>query len=147
MKAHTKHAWLVMVGCLVLAGCKDAKQSFGTVKAGGATGVIDAVKLCDDYKAGQSTADSTYKGKDITVKGTVLNVRPDPATKAKFAVLKGSDGTKRNVRCYFVPEAAADVEKLKKDDVVTVHGTCEGAQGSTTGDSFDIEMKSCKLVK
>ena len=144
MKTHMKHAWLVVIGCLSLAGCKGSVPSI-PVGTASSSGTVDAVKLCDDYKAGQSTADGTYKGKDLTVKGHIGSIRPDPATKAKFVVLKGGDS--RGVRCYFTADAAGDVEKLKSGEEIKVHGTCQGKMGSATGDSFDVELKNCKLVK
>jgi hypothetical protein len=147
----TRQAWVVMLGLLLLAGCKSGTLPSGAGGTSGSTagGMLTAGKLCDDYKAGQATADSNYKGKDIQVKGQVLNVRPDPATKAKFVMLKGSEGGSgtRGVRCYFVPEAAADVDKLKSGDEIKVQGTCQGRMSGTTGDSFDVELKNCKLVK
>ncbi len=147
----TNAAWLLVVGLLFTIGCKGGTLpgGGGTKPAGGTSAsTVDAVKLCTDYKDGQSTADSHYKGKDIEVHGKVLNTRPDPATKAKFVVLKGTDGAgSRNVRCYMAPDQAAEVDKLKAGDDVKVKGTCEGKMGTSTGDTFDVEMKNCKLVK
>ena len=144
---HLKLSWLVVVSGLFLAGCKGGTLPVGTIKTGTpAGGILEATKVCDDYKAGESTADGQYKGKDLQVKGHILNVRPDPATKAKFVVLKGTEGSgSRNIRCYFTAEFHDKVEKLKSGDEVKVQGTCEGKMGGS-GDSFDVQLKNCKLL-
>jgi hypothetical protein len=145
MKCRTA-VMLFVMGSLALAGCKGGTPG---KNGGGAAGMVDAVKLCDEYKAGEAAADKNYNGKEVQVQGKVLSVRPDPNTKAKFVMMKGSEGGTgtRGVRCYFTADQQADVEKLKGGDDIKVKGMCKGKMGGTTGDSFDVMLENCKLVK
>lgn len=124
---------------LSFAGCKDVSLPKGkTTEAGGAKtggGVVSAVELCKEYKAGESTADGNYKNKELTVEGTIDTTRPP-----KGLTLKGEEKT--SVLCNFSSE---DTGKLKKGDTIKVQGTCTGRQGSA--DAFSVGLKDCKLVK
>ena len=152
--------FVLIAGLLVQTGCQfgtTKKVVFGTVgssltgnpaKKTGNEPAVAAVEVCDDYKSGEATADSRYKGKEIQVKGSIRGIRKDNKTGEPMVELKGTADSKagsRAVRCYFAATEADAVSKLKKDDEVKVAGTCQGKQGS--GDNFDVVLKNCKLVK
>lgn len=155
MKYGMKLAWLlVFVGALTTMGCmgQNASKTFGTVSratggVGSAPAVLEAVKVCDDYQAGEATADGTYKGKAVSLKGSIKNVRDDRVSGKKYLELKGSEGGvgTRNVRCYFTDEFQEQIAKLKPGEEVKVQGTCKGKQG--TADNFDVTVENCKLLK
>ena len=148
MSKHLKLSWLVLVSALFLCGCKGGTLPVGTIKTGGgpAGGMLDATKLCDEYKGGESTADGHYKGKEIQIKGTVRSVRDDKASGKKYLDIKGSDGGggSRSVRCDFAGDQD-QIAKMKNGDEVKVEGICKGKQG--TGDTFTVHLENCKLVK
>lgn len=155
MKYDCKLAWLLLlVGGLTLPGCigRSASKTFAVVGAGtnavGSGTALEAVKLCDDYQASAATADDNYKGRTVSLKGSIKNMRDDRVTGKKYLELKGSDdggvGT-RNVRCYFTDEFQDQIAKLKAGDEVKVQGTCKGKQG--TADNFDVAVDNCKLLK
>ena len=151
----------LIAGLSALTGCQvgtTKKVVFATVgssllpadsaKKTGNESAVAAVEMCNDYKSGEATADGRYKGKEIQVKGSIRGIRKDNKTGEPLVELKGTTETKtgsRAVRCYFAATEADAVSKLKKDDKVKVAGTCQGKQGS--GDSFDVVLKNCKLVK
>jgi len=155
MKFGLRLAWLLLlVGTLTTAGCigRSASKTFAVVGAGGnAVGsgtAIEAVKLCNDYQAGAEAADDAYKGKAVSLKGSIKNVRDDRVTGKKYLELKGSDGGAvgtRNVRCYFTDDFQDQIAKLKPGEEVKVQGTCMGKQG--TADNFDVALDKCKLLK
>jgi hypothetical protein len=151
-----KLAWLLLlVGAMTTAGCigRSVSKTFVTVGAsttavGAGSAILDAVRLCDDYHAGEATADGNYKGRAVSLKGSIKNVRDDRVSGKKYLELKGSGeggvGT-RNVRCYFTDEFQDQIAKLKPGEEVKVQGTCKGKQG--TADNFDVAVDNCKLVK
>lgn len=151
MKFPNRLAWLVVTGSILPAGCKGgalATKTGGTgadVSSSGSA-MIDAVKLCDDYQAGESTADGHYQGKEVHIKGHVRSVRDDKASGKKYLEVKGSEGGggSRSVHCDFAGDQE-QLAKLKSGDEVKVQGTCKGKQG--TGDSFSVQLDICKLVK
>lgn len=124
-------------GCKKVASsaAKDSKDSKGAKDGKEVGGVMDAAKICGDYKAGVSTADGNYKGKEVTIKGKVLNLR------GKDLMLTGGDKGLQ-VRCMFTDDSAAG---KKKDDEVKVKGTCKGMQG--TGADITVILEKCSLVK
>ena len=159
-RRNTFPLFLLIAGLLALTGCQagvSKKVVFATVGSGltgntakkaGNESAVAAVEMCDDYKSGEATADSRYKGKEIQVKGTIRGIRKDNKTGEPMVELKGTTDAKtgsRAVRCYFAVTEADAVSKVKKDDDVKVSGTCQGKMG--TGDSFDVVLKNCKLVK
>jgi hypothetical protein len=143
-----RFAWIVVGGALLLAGCKGGTLGTkieGTSGPGGgptASATIDAAKLCDEYKAGESTADGHYKGKELHLKGSVRSVRDDKASGKKYLDVKGSESG--SVRCDFAGDQD-QLAKLRSGDEVKVTGTCKGKQG--TGDHFTVHLDNCKLVK
>jgi hypothetical protein len=138
-------AWIIVAGSILLAGCKGGTLPVGSIKTGGPSGggMLDAAKLCDDYKAGESTADGHYKGKEIEIKGTIRSVRDDKASGKKYLDIKGSEGGGgRSVRCDFAGDQD-QIAKMKGGDEVKLQGTCKGKQG--TGDNFTVHLENCKL--
>ena len=56
------------------------------------------MQLCDDYKTGETTADTRYKNKDIQVQGAIRSVRKDNKTGEPMLELRGTTDSKSGSR-------------------------------------------------
>lgn len=100
---------------------------------------LDILYLFSEYAKNQATADEKYKDKRLAIVGTVVNITISSAEKPviEFQV-QASDGV---VSCEFPKNATEDIEVIKKGDIITVKGLCEGISNNT------IIFKKCKLVR
>jgi len=83
---------------------------------------VSALDLFAAYSANEVAADKKYKGKRLKVTGLILRIRTGP-----FVVLEAdrSDAF-AGVDCTFSRKDEDDVASLKKGEIVTILGTCEG---------------------
>lgn len=92
---------------------------------GGNNSAVTVLQLLDDYKKDEAVADKKYKGKTISVTGTVEVSDKDKAGKPMIAFMrpgstKPADGM---VICSFDKSQEAAASKVKKGDTVTLQGS------------------------
>lgn len=97
---------------------------------------VSAQQLSADYIANEIKADNDYKGKELIVTGKIQEITRGIAGNI-YIVLTGSNRM-RTVFCYFDNEEKAAV--LKKGQVVTFKGSCEGLMVS-------IIVNNCRLIE
>lgn len=78
---------------------------------------VDADTLVKDYEENELAANEKYKGKTIAVTGKVKTVTTESVELV--------DGVMR-VRCQIGEGDADKVKKYKKNQIVTITGTCDG---------------------
>jgi hypothetical protein len=85
---------------------------------------VTVLQLLDDYKKDASAADKKYKGKTITVTGTVEVSEKDKKGNWMIAYMRpGSTAPKDGmVVCSFEKSQEASVSKVKKGDMVMLKG-------------------------
>jgi hypothetical protein len=95
---------------------------------------VSARKLYSDYDANGVSADMKYKGKVLSVTGTVKKIDKDFMDKI-YVSLKG-DGYYGDIRCYFAESHIQEAANLSKGQTITVKGICDGQ-------SIDVSLKGC----
>ncbi|MFA8450332.1 MAG: hypothetical protein ACEPOW_06540 [Bacteroidales bacterium] len=95
-----------------------------------------AIQIIKEYSENEVAADLKFKGKRISISGTIGNLSRDILNNV-YICLKGRDKDFRSVQCYIAD--AELVSRLKKGETVTVVGTCEGMM-------MNILIKNCDLV-
>ncbi len=149
---------LSLVLCAMLAGCKTEPSNSTTNNASrsnvapsgqntstasapttSAQTTVSAADLFNAYKTNASAADAKYKGKTITVSGTVETNGVDPF--GKVFVLFNVGDKLNAVRCSFPESAKSTVTTLKAGQPFTASGQVDGA---TAG---DVMLSNCSIVK
>jgi tRNA_anti-like len=83
-----------------------------------------AEQLAAEYQNNPIAADATYKGRFLTVGGTIQNIGRDILGRP-YLVLGGS-GPSGDVQCVFTKEEEPSITKLSKGEYVTVRGEVSG---------------------
>jgi tRNA_anti-like len=99
---------------------------------------VTAKELYDDYRTNALSADTKYKDKVVQVTGTVHRVEKDNFRRVAVELETEGDAV---IRCDFPRDAAAQVEKLKNEQKVTIRGRCKGR-----GKKDEIRFEDCILV-
>ena len=85
---------------------------------------VSANTLAAAYTANEVAADDKYKGKELTVSGTVESIGKD-ITDTSYVTLAAS-GDIFGVQCMFDDQYKGQLAKLQKGQRVQLHGTCKG---------------------
>ena len=113
-------------GTLLGSGEPESKsQSTSSPDATSPAVTVDANTLVQAYDDNEVAADATYKGKRLTVSGSVGQVGVDILGK-KFITIKSTNSQFKWVQCYFQKSAEGGLLPLKRGSKVTVTGTCSG---------------------
>jgi hypothetical protein len=99
--------------------------------------VIDAKVLAQAYVTDAKAADAIYKGKTLTVRGVVSNIKMQFG--APTILLRETEN-ETGVGCWF-PEGSTDTETMTVGQTVTVKGTLN------QGDATLVTMQNCAVVK
>lgn len=97
---------------------------------------ITATALDEAYEANAATADRRFKGKDIDVVGTIVDVGKD-ALGAPYVKLGTHPGSQVGVQALFHRDAEHPVAALANGDSVTLH--CK-----VRGKVIDIVLDDCE---
>jgi len=100
---------------------------------------VSSTKLYQDYDANEIDADNAYKGKLIQVNGKIIDIGKDITNDAYVLLNVGKDPYQMlGVQCMLKYPALGS--GLKKGDVVTVIGKCDGKLGN-------VFIRNCDLTK
>jgi hypothetical protein len=155
MKAHwTRCAaffLVVVVATMTASGCNgskkgDDKRGDGTAQKNEPPVKVDGEELTKAFKTDSAAADAKYKGKFLEVKGKVHDIYGKEVSGEPTVVVWGYQekplAVPVLVQCYFTKEEQDKIGSLKKDDVVTVRGNCEGALAG-----IFVVMRGCELAR
>lgn len=98
--------------------------------------VVSADELIMAYVNNTVTADATYKGKTVTVSGTIYSIESNYISIEADA----DDLWLNNVYAYYSSSETSKLSNLAKGDRITVTGECKGE-----GVFSDIEIKYCTI--
>lgn len=98
--------------------------------------VVSADELIRAYVNNTVTADATYKGKTVTVSGTIYSIESNYISIEADA----DDLWLNNVYAYYSSSETSKLSNLAKGDRITVTGECKGE-----GIFSDIEIKYCTI--
>ena len=128
------NTWLVVLGTIVafmvvigvIAGVSGGKSSTvlpATTKIPGAI-EMNAVQLYQEYNANQVAADAKYKGKILSVSGTVNDVGIDIIDTPY--VMLGTEQLLSAVQCMFSKQDESMLAQLSKGQSLRIQGKCDG---------------------
>jgi hypothetical protein len=101
---------------------------------------VTASKIIADYKANEVSADATYKGKLIDVKGTVDKIAKDITDTPYITLSGGNQYGFESVQCMFTKDQEAELSSVSKGQSITLEGRVSGKLGN-------ILVRECKIVK
>jgi hypothetical protein len=107
-------------------------------EAAGRAGALQA--LLGEYKDNEVRADMRYKGKVVTVAGTVTDVKRDLLGKMFVTIGTGQMFEIPEVQCFFEDEHARQAARLSKGDRATVRGTVQGLM-------MNVLVEDCEFVE
>lgn len=122
---------------LVLLAC-SACQTASIVSAK----PVSAGALIDEYAQSTARVRSRYDGKEIVVRGYVVDPATMPQTDTDQGLVSLQDKNNQSVpkvTCWFSREQATEFSKIKGGQYLIVRGIFNGESG--------VELKFCKLVK
>lgn len=99
---------------------------------------ISAGELISAYGENGVSADQKYKGKLLEVTGVVDSIDKDILDEAYVTLGTGEDFELISVQCYFDEKDLDSIMSLKKGDVVTIIGKCDG-------DLINIALLKCQV--
>ncbi|HYN85435.1 MAG TPA: hypothetical protein VER32_09290 [Pyrinomonadaceae bacterium] len=92
--------------------------------------VVTAAQLISAYAADELSADEVYRGRLLAVSGHVVSLGRD-LNEAAFVTLDPPETVSGvGVQCHFDRARAGSVARLKKGQLVTLVGRCDGKFGS-----------------
>lgn len=133
-------AVLVIFIAAVSGGDDSSTPSSGnagnSVAANEAPIVVSADELIRAYVNNTVTADATYKGKTVTVSGTIYSIE------SNYISIEADDDDLwlHYVYAYYSSSETSKLSNLAKGDRITVTGECKGE-----GIFSDIEVKYCTI--
>lgn len=95
---------------------------------------VTALQLFDEYDDNEVSADIKYKGKQVSVSGTVEDIAKDIMGDI-YVTLRGKD-VFSSVQCFFDNEKVA--ANLKKGDRITLTGTVSGKM-------MNVIVRECEI--
>jgi hypothetical protein len=98
---------------------------------------VSAESLYQSYKENTVNADNIYKGKLVTISGTIGTIGKD-IMDDPYVTLK-ADQYFSNVQC-FVDKNDTEISSLKPDQSITMEGRVDGYL-------MNVIVKKCKIVK
>jgi hypothetical protein len=128
------NTWLVVLGSIVafmvlisviagVSGGKSSSISPADKKTPGAT-EMNALQLYQEYNANKVTADAKYKGKIISVTGTIKDIGRDMED-GPYVTL-GTEQVLSAVQCMFSKQDEPLLARLSKGQSLTIQGKCDG---------------------
>ena len=138
------------VFCVVMVIIEASKS--GGVSPSGSNGStqdpaatqITATDLWKAYADNEVNADNLYKGKLLSVTGTISDIGKDIVTKNPCVSLKAGDQLGiYSVQCFFpdADEKSSTLAALKDGQKITIYGTCEGTPVT------NVQLSDCYLAK
>jgi hypothetical protein len=107
-----------------------------------AAGAVRAEDLAAAYAENPDEADRTYSGRELTVSGEWMAIRPLADAPGLLLELKAGAGLR--VSCHFAdadPDHRKEFERrVRGTDVVRVRGRCAGREGES------VMLLECQLV-
>lgn len=132
---------LVVLAALLACGRAnktEATESSPTPSIADSAAVPPTIKsLLSAYKSDQAAADRQFKGKTISITGTVVSVNKDSGLNVTVANTK--DYELPSLQCNPAAGQETKAGALTKGETVTVQGTIDGAM-------MNVTMKDCQIV-
>lgn len=100
---------------------------------------VDYKTLYKDYSDNPINADKTYKDKQLSLTGTIVNIDRDIG-KNPYITFNVDEYGAQTIKMSF--DNDDKVTALKKGQTVTVVGTCDGTFASTI-----VILKKCEIIK
>jgi len=135
----TKHILsLVVLAVFAILAAGSGNSSGGTkdVQSQSSAYSVTADGIYAEYQANEVAGDAKYKGKIITVSGTIMDIGKD-ITGDPYVVLGGT-GYLDGVQGTFATSESASIGALSKGQQATIKGKCDGLMGM-------VEMSQCSL--
>jgi hypothetical protein len=98
---------------------------------------VTAVKLSEDYKANEVSADAKYKGKFIEVTGIIDNIAKD-IMDTPYVTLKTDTYSIISIQCMFDKNSESQLATLSKGQSITL-------QGEVSGKLMNVIVKGCVI--
>ncbi len=86
---------------------------------------LTAIKLSEDYKANEVSADAKYKGKFIEVSGIIENIAKD-ILDTPYVTLKTDTYSIISIQCMFNKNSESQLATLSKGQNITLQGEVSG---------------------
>lgn len=133
-------AFIAIVGVIAVSGSgsgSETQKVNGNNQSTGNSAVISndeaaetinvsAEQLYSSYTENTVNADNLYKGKYLSVTGTITDIGQDLVTKKPCVSLdSGSEYGLYPVQCFF-PSSSDDLANLRDGETVTIVGKCSG---------------------
>lgn len=99
---------------------------------------LAAADLMADFNKDESAANKKYLDKVIAVKGTIAEIKLEPATGQATVTLDTGDPMAA-ITCSFYTDEAAALKKISKGTTITIKGKC-------TGKLMDVVLNKCSIV-
>ena len=112
----------------ITKGHAEAPRTIEDEVAAAWTTWVTASDLYREYRSNEVAADEKYKGKILTVTGTVESVGKDIAD-TPYVAIKAGDVI-GSVQCMFSEQYSSDLASLHKGDEVKIRGKCDGKFGN-----------------
>ena len=133
---------LLVLGALLACGKSKSgsapAESSASAESAAPAGAPPTIKsLLAAYKTDEPSADRQFKGKQLSISGTVVSVSNE--AKLKVTIANTKDYELPSLQCN--PAAGQEVKAnaLAKGDSVTVQGTIDGAM-------MNVILKDCQIV-
>ena len=101
---------------------------------------VTAPKIIADYKANEVSADASYKGKLIEVKGTVDTIAKDITDTPYITLSSGDPYGFERVQCMFTKDQESELSSVSKGQSITLQGRVSGKLGN-------VLVRECSIVK
>ncbi len=101
---------------------------------------VTATNIIAEYKANEVSADATYKGKLVEVKGTVSAIAKDIMDTPYIALTNEEPYGFESVQCMFSKSQEAELAGVSKDQSITLRGRVSGKLGN-------VIVRECSIVK
>ena len=89
---------------------------------------IAAARIVNDYEINEVAADQVYKGKRVSLIGSVGEIKKD-LLDTPYVTLDEQDLGLRGVQAFFDNDAVPQLSALRQGEVIRVVGTCDGLMG------------------
>ena len=100
---------------------------------------VTAIKLSEDYKANEVSADAKYKGKFVEVSGIIDNIAKD-ILDTPYVTLKTDTYSIVGIQCMFDKNSESQLATLSKGQSITL-------QGEVSGKMMNVLIRGCIIKK
>lgn len=100
---------------------------------------VTAIKMSEEYKANEISADAKYKGNIVEVSGIVDNIAKD-FLDTPYITLKTSEYSIVSIQCMFSKANESKLATVTKGQQITLRGEVSGKMGN-------VLVRGCQIIK